>query len=227
MTKEKQRTVITAIGKQNVLNQSNDKNMTDWIKHPTTLSGQTIDLISLEKTHFAELETLAKDKRIWEFYPFDGTNSENFINAFETALIERESGNQFPFVIVNKQNNKIIGSTRYLDIQPKHKKLEIGWTWLHPDYWATEVNLECKLLLLTNCFETLKAIRVQLKTDENNLRSRKAIQKIGGKFEGTLRNDMIRDNNTKRNSAYYSIIDEEWPGNKLKLTELYQVKKNT
>ena len=106
----------------------------------------------------------------------------------------------------------------------EHKKLEIGSTWLHPDYWGTEINFECKLLLLTYCFEALHTIRVQLKTDENNIRSRKAIQKIGGQFEGIFRNDMIRDNNTKRNSAYFSIIDEEWEDNKLKLTELYETK---
>ena len=201
--------------------------MTNWIKNPTVLNGQTVRLISLEKEHFPELEALSKDKRIWEFYPFDVTNSEKFIAAFETALMEREKGNQFPFVIFHKQENKIIGSTRYIDIQPKHKKLEIGWTWLHPDYWATAVNLECKLLQLTHCFEELKTVRVQLKTDENNLRSRKAIEKIGARFEGILRNDMIKDNGIKRNSVYYSFIDEEWESNKLRLAELVEAKKNT
>jgi RimJ/RimL family protein N-acetyltransferase len=111
-----------------------------------------------------------------------------------------------------------------MDIQQQHKKLEIGSTWLHPTYWATVVNLECKLLLLTHCFEVLEASRVQLKTDENNIRSRKAIEKIGGQFEGILRSDMLRDNNTKRNSAYYSIIAEEWPVIKIKLTDLYNAK---
>jgi RimJ/RimL family protein N-acetyltransferase len=77
---------------------------------------------------------------------------------------------------------------------------------------------------LTHCFEEPGAVRIQLKTDENNTRSRKAIEKIGGRFEGILRNDMIRDNNTRRNSAYYSIIEEEWIGQKIKLTNLYQVK---
>ena len=122
---------------------------------------------------------------------------------------EKEKETQFPFVIYHKVHKKIIGATRFLDIQAQHKKLEIGWTWLHPNYWGTTVNLECKLLLLTYCFEKLNAIRVQFKTDENNIRSRKAIEKIGGKFEGILRNDMLRDNGTKRNSAYYSIIDSE------------------
>jgi RimJ/RimL family protein N-acetyltransferase len=99
-----------------------------------------------------------------------------------------------------------------MDIQHKHKKLEIGTTWLHPDHWGTVINFECKLLLLTYAFETLRALRVQFKTDENNIRSRKAIEKVGGRFEGILRNDMLRDNGTRRNSAYFSIIEEEWSG---------------
>jgi RimJ/RimL family protein N-acetyltransferase len=191
------------------------------------LTGENVDLVPLDETHFAALAGLARDRRIWEFYAVDGTDPVKLVNAYAAALAERERGNQYPFVIFHKPANQIIGSTRYLDVQPAHRKLEIGWTWLHPDYWATDVNLECKLLLLTHCFETLQASRVQLKTDENNLRSRKAIQKIGGQFEGVLRNDMIRENQTKRNSAYYSLIEEEWPDQKRKLTALYEAKKQT
>jgi RimJ/RimL family protein N-acetyltransferase len=127
---------------------------------------------------------------------------------------------------VYKQTGKIIGSTRFMDIQSRHKKLEIGWTWLHPDYWATAVNPECKLLLLDYCFETLRTSRVQLKTDENNLRSRKAIEKIGGHFEGILRNDMIKENGIKRNSASFSIIEEEWPVTRVRLIRLLEKKRN-
>ena len=197
-----------------------------WISPDTFLNGQVVDLIPLEKAHFAALENLSKDKRIWEFYVMDGTNSETFLATLNAALIEKEKGTQFPFVIFHKPTQKIIGATRFLDIQSQHKKLEIGWTWLHPDYWATAINFECKLLLLTFCFENLQAVRVQLKTDETNLRSRKAIQKIGGQFEGILRNDMLRDNGTNRNSAYYSILDDEWKSVKPNLTQLYQNKKN-
>jgi RimJ/RimL family protein N-acetyltransferase len=199
--------------------------MKNWIPYPTNLIGETVDLLSLENKHFNELEALAKDKRIWEFYAYDGSDANTFLKIFTQAITERENGNHFAFVIFHKKENKIIGSTRFLDIQENHKKLEIGATWLHPDYWATAINLECKLLLLTYCFEVLKTVRVQLKTDENNLRSRKAIEKIGGQFEGIFRNDMIRDNNTKRNSAYYSIIDEEWSEKKLLLTNLYEAKR--
>ncbi|HXP50606.1 MAG TPA: GNAT family protein [Bacteroidia bacterium] len=200
--------------------------MANWIPYPTTLSGETVELISLEKKHFAELELAASDKKIWEFYPFDCSNSETFLNYYNLGLIEREKGTQFPFVIFHKQHKKLIGSTRYLDVQPKHRKLEIGFTWLQPAYWATEVNLECKLLLLTHCFETLNTVRVQLKTDENNKRSQKAIAKIGAQYEGILRNDMLRDDGTNRNSAYFSIIDKEWTEKKVRLEKLYKDKKD-
>ncbi len=198
--------------------------MTTWIPYPTILEGQSVKLLPLDNSHIGELGTLAKDKRIWEFYTFDGTDTNRFVELYSLAISEREKGTQFPFVIFHKADNKIIGSTRYLDIFQKHKKLEIGSTWLHPAYWATEINLECKLLLLTYCFEELKTVRVQLKTDENNIRSRKAIEKIGGQFEGVLRNEIIRDNNTKRSSAIYSIIDEEWATKKERLIELFAKK---
>ena len=198
--------------------------MNNWITHPMNIDGEIINLTSLDEEHIIELEKLAKDKRIWEHYTMDGTNSENFISAFSKAILERENGTQFPFVIFHKLENRIIGSTRLLDIQEKHLKLEIGWTWLHPNYWGTAINLECKLLLLTFCFETLKTTRVQFKTDEKNLRSRRAIEKIGGQFEGILRHDMLRDNGTNRNSASYSIIDKEWVYTKQKIIEKFQNK---
>ena len=198
--------------------------MINWIPYPTTLTGPTVDLISLDKSHFTELQLLSTDKKIWQHYIYDGSNPETFYATLNAALVERETGNQFPFVIFHKTDNRLIGGTRFMDIQPKHKKLEIGSTWLHPEYWGTVVNLECKLLLLTYCFETLSALRVQLKTDENNVRSRKAIEKIGGQFEGILRNDMVRDNNTRRNSALYSIIAEEWSERKKVLKTLLQDK---
>lgn len=181
-----------------------------WIKYPITISGAHVDLIALEPGHFADLETVAQDKRIWQFYAYDGSNSSVLRSTLESGLADRERGAQFPFVIFHKAHNRIIGSTRFMDIQQKHKKLEIGTTWLHPDYWGSVINFECKLLLLTYSFETLGALRVQFKTDENNIRSRKAIEKVGGRFEGILRNDMLRDDDTRRNSAYFSIIEDEW-----------------
>lgn len=181
-----------------------------WIPLNTILKGAFVELLPLEEKHFAALELLARDKRIWEFIPADMSNTAKCMKSFQNAILEREAGTQYPFVIVQQSSQKIIGSTRLMNIVPEHKKIEIGWTWLQPDYWATAVNPECKLLLLTFCFEELKAIRVQLKTDENNIRSRKAIMNIGAQYEGILRNDWIRENGTIRNSAYFSIIDSEW-----------------
>ena len=201
--------------------------MTHLTKLQPVLRGGSVDLIPLKKEHFPELIKLSKDKRIWEFYVLDGTDEKRFLETLHGAFTESEKGNQFSFVIYHKAGKKIIGSTRFMDIQPAHKKLEIGWTWLHPDFWGTEINYECKLLLLTFCFENLKTLRVQLKTDANNLRSRKAIEKIGGKFEGILRNDMLRDNGTIRNSAYYSILDTEWSALKPKLEMMCENRRDT
>lgn len=197
-----------------------------WIEKKTRLVGQTVKLIPLEEKYFYDLQALAQDERIWKFYPVNGADTTKLNDTLTTALLERDKGTQFPFVIFHNEQQKIVGSTRFLDLQPKHRKLEIGGTWLHPDYWSTCVNVESKLLLLTHCFEELQVVRVQFKTDENNTRSRKAIEKIGGRFEGILRNDMIRDNGTLRNSAYYSLIDCEWPVVKNRLVELYWMRKS-
>lgn len=183
---------------------------TDCIQHPTILKGETVNLIPLEESHLEELCVAAADKKLWEHVPSDCSVREKFFSAYRIALQERDEGRQYPFSIYHKKEKKLIGSTRLFDIHPKDRKLEIGWTWITPEYWATGVNPECKLLLLTYCFEALKAVRVQLKTDENNVRSRRAIEKVGAKFEGVLRKDRIRDNGKTRNAAYYSIIDEEW-----------------
>ncbi len=181
-----------------------------WIKHPTVLNGETVDLIPLEKEHFDELYKAASDKELWKYIPSDASVRETFDKLYNTALEDRKNGTCYPFIIYHKKTGKMVGSTRLMDIMHKDEKLEIGFTWLTKEYWGSGINFECKLLLLTFSFEVLKARRVQIKTDENNLRSRKAIEKIGGHFEGISRKDRIRDNGTSRNTAYYSIIDDEW-----------------
>ena len=197
-----------------------------WIKNGTALCGAIVDLLPLEEKYFATLSDLAEEQTIWEFIPIDMSTREKRYTAFSNAIIERQNGTQYTFVIFHKSQNRIIGSTRLMNIEVKNKKLEIGWTWLHPAYWASAVNLECKLLLLNFCFEELNAIRVQLKTDEHNIRSRRAIAKIGAQYEGILRNDMIRDNGTYRNSAYFSITIDEWKNAKRNLETLLTEKTN-
>lgn len=183
----------------------------NWIPHPTVLTGKVIELMPLEQKHFAELLDAASDKRIWEFYPGDWSKKETFEKIYNGVLSSRDKGHDYPFVIFHKPTQKIIGSTRLMDIVPYDKRLEIGGTWLLPEYWASAVNIDCKLRLLTYCFESLHTHRVQLKTQHNNIRSRKAIEKIGGVFEGIIREHMLKDDGSYRSSAYFSILENEWP----------------
>lgn len=198
-----------------------------WISHPTILEGTNVELIPLEKEHFEELYSAAADKDLWALIPTDGSDKEIFYQNYEFALSERENENQYPFVIRHKETQKLIGSTRFFEIYPSDKKLEIGWTWITKEFWGTSVNLECKLLLLTYCFDVLKTNRVQLKTKDNNLRSRKAIEKIGGVFEGILRKDKIQNDGSTRNAAYYSILDDEWEAAKQKIETLIREKESS
>ncbi len=190
---------------------------TQWIPHPTILSGDHVELVPLEKEHFEELFAAASDKRLWEFIPTDCSERTTFYDAYAKALTLREKDELYPFVIFHRSTKKIIGSTRLMEIFPNDKKLEIGFTWIIQKYWGTIINFECKLLLLDFCFNTLQARRVQLKTKDTNLRSRKAIEKIGAQFEGILRKDRVQQNGISRNAAYYSILDDEWAAAKNKI----------
>jgi RimJ/RimL family protein N-acetyltransferase len=202
--------------------------MSAWIPHPTILDGRLVQLLPLEEKHFDELHSAAADKKIWEFFTGDWSVRETFDKVYNGSLKLREKGLEYPFVVSLKSNGKIIGSTRFMDIGKYDKRLEIGGTWYMPEYWATAVNPDCKLAMLTFSFETLKAARVQLKTQHDNIRSRKAIEKIGGKFEGIIRKHILKDDGTYRSSAYFSILDDEWPEVKIKLQNyLYRKSENS
>jgi RimJ/RimL family protein N-acetyltransferase len=196
----------------------------NWINHPIVLRGDEIELLPLEKEHLENLFFAASNKEIWELTSVDYSVEEIFYPNFNNAMNDREKGTVYPFIIVHKDSNKIIGTTRFLEIYPNDKKLEIGVTWIMKEYWGTTVNLECKLLLLNYCFETLKTNRVQFRAKENNLRSRKAIEKIGGIFEGILRKDKIEPNGIPRNTAFYSIIDNEWENVKQSIKNQIEIK---
>jgi len=135
------------------------------------------------------------------------------------TLKAQEVGQECPFTVFHKQQNRIIGSTRYMDIRPAAKGVEIGGTWYSPSVWGTAVNPEAKMLLLQHAFEDWGAIRVQLKTDVNNKHSQNAILKLGAKFEGQLRNHMIRRDGSFRDTMMYSITREEWPNVKNNLNK--------
>ncbi|WHT40180.1 GNAT family N-acetyltransferase [Myroides sp. mNGS23_01] len=201
-----------------------DTKKSPWIPYPLVLEGNMVQLIPLELHHLEELYTLASDKELWRLVPSDCSERETFFTNYTQAIKARAQGLQYPFVIVNKETGQYMGSTRFFEMYELDKKLEIGWTWITQEYWGTTVNLECKLLLMTYCFEVLQVNRVQLKTKDTNIRSRKAIEKIGGVFEGILRKDKIQADGTTRNAAYYSILDTEWKDVKNKIEMLIATK---
>jgi N-acetyltransferase len=181
------------------------------IQHPVVLEDEHILLQPLDAAHFDALIAIGLAPEIWTHLAIDGFMPDVLMTELKAALVKRATREQYPFTVVDKRTGAIIGSTRLYNIFPEHRKLEIGWTWYSPEYWGTGSNTACKLLLLTYCFETLGTVRVQLQTREQNLRSRAAIEKLGAKLEGILRNDRIRKEGISRNTAIFSIIDSEWP----------------
>ena len=177
---------------------------------PTILEGRWARLEPLAEHHAADLSVAAQDDEIWRYMPAVLKTEEQVHVWIIAAQDQQATGSQLPFAIVERASGRAIGSTRYLNIMPNDRGLEIGWTWLARTAWRTPINTECKFLLLRHAFETLGCIRVQLKTDQRNERSRRAIERIGGHFEGILRNHMILHYGV-RSSAYYSIIETEWP----------------
>ena len=182
----------------------------NWIQHPVVLESEKLKLVPLRQEHFSELVKIGKNKSIWEQLPLDGSNEKTLTGNLKQAILKRTYGEQYPFTVIDKVAGRIYGSTRLFEIFPEHKKLEIGWTWYDPAYWGTGYNIECKLLLLGFCFETLKANRVQLKTRTTNYRSQAAIKKLGATCEGILRKDRIMPDGKVRDTIIFSIVDDEW-----------------
>jgi len=179
---------------------------------PVTLVGRSVRLEPLQPQHAEDLYQASQDQRIWAYMPLNPSGSLETMTAWiENALREQQTGTILPFAIIDLVSGRAVGSTRYLNIMLHDRGLEIGWTWLMPEVQRTGVNTECKYWLLRHAFETLKMIRVQFKTDSRNLKSQQAIERIGGKREGVLRNHMILHDGYVRHSVYFSIIDSEWP----------------
>lgn len=192
------------------------------IVHPVKLEGSLLRLEPLDVPHYPGLMLAANDARIWSNLPIDGSNPLVLKTELGNAMLHRAAGSQYPFTVIEKQTGQIVGSTRLMELFPVHNKLEIGWTWYNPTVWGKGHNLECKLLLLTYCFEILMVNRVQLKTRDNNTRSQNAIRKIGGVFEGILRSDRVMNDGTIRDTVLFSIVVDEWPEVKAALKDKLQ-----
>jgi RimJ/RimL family protein N-acetyltransferase len=185
---------------------------------PITLEGRAVRLEPLRQEHAAELFSVC-EPAVFEFLSQVMSTEAEVKQYIAAALEAAQRGAEQPFFIRERETGVPLGTTRYMTISKQDRNLEIGHTWLGKRAWRTRVNTECKFLLLRHAFEELKVIRVQLKTDARNQRSRTAIERIGGKFEGILRNHMLVRGGVVRDSAYYSILDTEWPEVKKRLEE--------
>ncbi len=183
----------------------------EMVVSPVTLEGAQVRLEPLAKTHLAGLAEVGLDEELWRWIPTAVRTREEMAGYIETALNEQERCISLPFAIVEKATGRTIGSTRYGNIDRTHHRLEIGWTWVAREWQRTAVNTEAKYLLLRHAFETLGCMRVELKTDSLNERSRAAILRIGAREEGIFRNHMITASGRIRHTVYFSIIDCEWP----------------
>ncbi len=179
------------------------------------LRGTLVRLEPLSQGHAQGLFNRGRHVPDWEYMP-----RSCFIDLADTRQWIDEAlaaSDQAPWAIVENAKNKIVGSTRYLNIRPEHRSLEIGWTWLGQEWQRTGVNTEVKALLLANAFERLHCLRVEFKVDARNLRSQRALERIGAIREGVLRKHMIVQGDFSRDSVYFSVIDTEWADVKRRL----------
>jgi len=194
--------------------------MADLEIKPVTLMGEHVRLESMTEAHAPGLAAIGAGQSFWDFMLYGNIENEaDMLNWVRDILDRAERGTDLPFAVIHLKSGKVAGATRYLNIVPKDRGLEIGGTWYGSEFQRTAVNTECKYLLLKHAFETLGCIRVQLKTDSRNERSQRAIERIGAIREGVLRNHMILPDGYIRHSVFYSILDSEWEGVKLRLEE--------
>lgn len=177
----------------------------------TRLEGSLVVLEPLGGEHADGLWEAAQAPEIWQWLAHIGESRDYFYRWLALTLDAAERGTEGPFAIRQHGTGRLVGSSRYLAVRPADRALEVGWTWFHPSVWQTGVNVETKLLMLGHAFETLGCIRVELKTDARNERSRRAMAALPAQFEGIMRKHMTVPDVGVRDSAYFSIVDDEWP----------------
>jgi RimJ/RimL family protein N-acetyltransferase len=181
------------------------------VVEPVTLDGQIVRLEPLETRHYPALMEVGLAPDLWR-WTIEWIDTPALLTEYlDLAQRARDEGTQLPFVTVEQSSGKPIGSTRFLNIDRAHHRLEIGYTWVAPPWQRSGANVEAKLLQLRHAFDTLACRRVEFKTDSLNDKSNAALLGIGARFEGIFRNHMISQDGRMRHSSYYSVIDTEWP----------------
>lgn len=187
---------------------------------PLTLTGRVVCLEPLSEVHVPDLYSAGNDESIWLYMRYGTMQNEADMRAWVRMLLDAQvRGTDLPFAVIHIETGRAVGCTRYLEIEPHNRSLEIGGTWYGVAYQRTAVNTECKYLLLRHAFEELGCIRVQFKADLRNERSQRALERIGAVKEGILRDHVILPGGFVRSSVYYSILVNEWPGIKTRLIE--------
>lgn len=184
---------------------------------PVTLNGHHVCMVPLSLTHHEPLCAIGLDDELWRWTTATIKTPEEMRAYLETALREQAEGKSLPFATTEKHTGRVVGCTRFGNIDRANRRVEIGWTWVGRNWQRTAVNTEAKYLMLQHAFEILSCIRVEFKTDALNERSRAALLRLGAKEEGTFRNHMITDTGRLRHSVYFSITDSEWPEIKARL----------
>ncbi|HEU5249782.1 MAG TPA: GNAT family protein [Thermoanaerobaculia bacterium] len=186
---------------------------------PVVLEGQHVRLEPLSLDHLDDLARVAFDEEIWRWTSERALSADELRAYVERAMAAARTGGALPFATVSRAEGRAIGSTRFANFDASGRRVEIGWTWLGREWQRTAVNTEAKYLMLAHAFEKLGCVRVELRTDVKNERSRAAIRRIGGVEEGVLRKHAITSTGRVRDDVYYSILDDEWPAVRARLEE--------
>jgi RimJ/RimL family protein N-acetyltransferase len=187
---------------------------------PLTLQGRHVRLVPMTPEHVPALYEAGRDPEIWR-WTISQVHSEADMRAYVDAALQAQvAGTALPFVTTEAATGRVIGSTRFGNVDAGNRRVEIGWTWIAAPWQRTAVNTEAKYLMLRHAFETLGCLRVELKTDALNQKSRNAILRIGAKEEGILRKHQITELGRVRDSVYFSILDDEWPAAKARLESI-------
>lgn len=187
---------------------------------PLTLEGDYVRLAPMAPEHADGLWNAAQDESIWRWMLTRITNRAEADRYVAQALERQTKGDQLPFVTIAKASGEIVGSTRFDEITPEHRRVEIGWTWITPRWQRTAINTEAKYLMLRHAFEVWQCLRVQLKTDLLNEKSQRAIARLGAQREGVLRSQYVMPDGRRRDTVYFSLIDSEWAAAKARLEAL-------
>lgn len=176
-----------------------------------TLEGQHATLEPLAHAHCDELQAAVKDGELWKLWYTTIPTPEKMATEISRRLSLQEKGSMLPFAVRRRDTGSLCGMTTYMHIEADHRRVEIGSTWYAQSAQRTAINTECKLMLLTHAFETLKCIAVEFRTSFMNRQSREAILRLGAKQDGIMRNHMIMANGTYRDTVVFSVIEPEWP----------------